>query len=199
MPQMQMRIEPSAHRDPYRFACRVAFYLHVWLLPLLLNDCSAYRIVSRTLNGRRNEMDPRNTDVAPASNNTSTSLGSRMPPPALIGFVIPVVRAAYTHSATSGRSGAPESPPPPKCASGDVMLPNKPTQSIRSGSFPHGIVFEIQMPSQAGWRLISSAICTGSSTLNFGINGMSSAEAIFKPSSTSLASSPTSCPVFGQE
>ena len=122
-----------------------------------------------------------------------------MPPPALIGFVIPAFLARATQSATKKSNGWPESPPPPNSASGETSEPNNLFQLISSGIFPHGIVLETQMASQAEFWLILRTTPAEAKTLNFGISGMPRMEAIFSPVSTSSTRQSVSSPTFGQE
>src|SRR3990167_1365826 len=73
-----------------------------------------------------------------------------MPPPAMVGFLTPNFLASEIVSATIGKSGQPDKPPPPNFANGETSVPNNPTQSILSGSFPHGIVLATETASQPG-------------------------------------------------
>src|SRR3989338_9944728 len=112
-------------------------------------------MISRTRHGRKNETEPMNTESAPAWSSASTSCGCKIPPPALIGLATPANRALFTHLLTNGKSGAPESPPPPYFLSGDSSEPKSSRQLISLGNAPQGIVFDTQSASQAGYLLIS--------------------------------------------
>src|SRR3989344_5075712 len=117
-------------------------------------------------------MEPMETDDDPALNRASMSWDLRIPPPALIGFSTLLAHASFTHCITIGKSGAPESPPPPNSASGEAAVPKIPCQSILSGSFPQGMVFDTHNASHDGCFAIFTAAETGSNALNFGTSGI---------------------------
>src|SRR3989338_8923652 len=156
-------------------------------------------MIARTRHGRQNEKERMNTESAPALKSVSTSRGCKIQPPALIGLVIPANRALLTHLLTNGKSGAPESPPPPYFLSGDSSEPKSSRQLISLGNAPQGIVFDTQSASQTECLLIFNAASTDKRILNFSIMGISRTEATVKTSMASSTNFSGCKPTFGQD
>src|SRR3989338_11375643 len=111
---------------------------------------------------------------------------------------MPTSRARYTHSATSGKSGLPDNPPPPYFLSGDSpsLLSNFFCASARSF---HGIVFDTQIASHEGCSAIFCIALDGTTTLNFAMNGIFNVDKASNDCNASSMILLGSTPAFGQE
>ena len=97
------------------------------------------------------------------------------------------------------KSSFPESPPPPKCAKGEMSPPNRPFQSILSDNWPHGMVLDMSMASHNPESAILFTVSLDIKTFSFTTRGIFSDEAILRYSMASRANSVELCSVFGQE
>src|SRR5208282_3966417 len=116
--------------------------------------------------------------------------------------VAQALRKPRTQSSTIGRSGAPDSPPPPYLARGDVSLPKIFFQPILLGMVPHGMVLLHTMASHKGCEAIRAAVSGGTSALSLSISGRSYTSAAAARLRMEVASSKRcvgSRPTFGQE
>ena len=157
-----------------------------------------------TRHGRSIAMLPMEHEDAPASRKRLMPRMVRTPPPALIGFVIPISRARLTQLVTIGSSGAPERPPgcPTYAMRGEIArLPKSLSHGIYVGKAPNGIVFETQSPAQNEEEATSRAISMGVIAESFTTSGTSKRRVLRAARSDSVSSATCciECGVLGQD